>query len=72
MEVIIERTSNSASGSRAHFIAKSAGRADGRAYIGRAWWLTTFPGLAILVTVLSINLLGDWLRDHLDPRLRNL
>jgi peptide/nickel transport system permease protein len=46
--------------------------ADGRAYIGRAWWLTTFPGLAILVTVLSINLLGDWLRDHLDPRLRNL
>jgi peptide/nickel transport system permease protein len=45
---------------------------DGRAYIGRAWWLTTFPGLAILVTVLSINLLGDWLRDRLDPRLRNL
>ncbi len=46
--------------------------ADGRAYIGRAWWLTTFPGLAILFTVLSINVLGDWLRDHLDPRLRNL
>ncbi len=46
--------------------------ADGRAYIGRAWWLTTFPGLAILLTVLSINLLGDWLRDRLDPRLRNL
>jgi peptide/nickel transport system permease protein len=45
---------------------------DGRAYIGRAWWLTTFPGLAILVTVLSINLLGDWLRDRLDPRLRTL
>jgi peptide/nickel transport system permease protein len=46
--------------------------ADGRAYIGRAWWLTTLPGLAILLTVLSINLLGDWLRDRLDPRLRNL
>jgi peptide/nickel transport system permease protein len=46
--------------------------ADGRNYINRAWWLTTFPGLAILLTVLSINLLGDWLRDHLDPRLRNL
>jgi peptide/nickel transport system permease protein len=46
--------------------------ADGRAYIGRAWWLTTLPGLAILVTVLAINLLGDWLRDRFDPRLRNL
>ena len=46
--------------------------ADGRAYIGRAWWLTTFPGLAILFTVLSINILGDALRDHLDPRLRTL
>jgi peptide/nickel transport system permease protein len=46
--------------------------ADGRAYIARAWWLTTFPGLAILLTVLSINLLGDWLRDWLDPRLRNI
>jgi peptide/nickel transport system permease protein len=45
---------------------------DGRAYIGRAWWLTTFPGLAILLTALSINLLGDWLRDRLDPRLRNV
>ncbi len=46
--------------------------ADGRAYIGRAWWLTTLPGLAILLTVLSINLLGDWIRDRLDPRLRRL
>ena len=46
--------------------------ADGRAYVGRAWWLTTFPGLAILATVLSINVLGDWLRDYLDPRLRSL
>ena len=45
---------------------------DVRAYIGRAWWLTIFPGLAILLSALSINLLGDWLRDRLDPRLRNL
>ena len=45
---------------------------SGRAYIGRAWWLTTFPGLAILLTVLSINILGDWLRDYLDPHLRGV
>jgi peptide/nickel transport system permease protein len=43
--------------------------ADGRVYISTAWWLATFPGLAILVTVLGINLLGDGLRDTLDPRL---
>lgn len=46
--------------------------ADGRAYVASAWWLATFPGLAILVTVLSINMIGDWLRDFLDPRLRNI
>ena len=46
--------------------------ADGRAYLDQAWWITTYPGLAIMLTVLSINLLGDWLRDRLDPRLRNL
>ncbi len=45
--------------------------ADGRGYITSAWWLTAFPGLAIMLTVLSVNLLGDWLRDALDPRLRN-
>lgn len=44
--------------------------ADGRNYIERAWWLATFPGLAITVTVLGFNLLGDWLRDRLDPRTR--
>jgi peptide/nickel transport system permease protein len=44
--------------------------ADGRVYLSTAWWLATFPGLAILVTVLGINLLGDGLRDSLDPRLR--
>jgi peptide/nickel transport system permease protein len=42
----------------------------GRLYLATAWWLTTFPGLAIFVTVLSVNLLGDHLRDWLDPRLR--
>jgi peptide/nickel transport system permease protein len=44
--------------------------ADGRVYITTAWWLATFPGLAILVTVLGINLFGDGLRDTLDPRLK--
>lgn len=43
---------------------------QGRDYIRAAWWITTFPGLAIMITVLSINLLGDGLRDILDPRLR--
>src|SRR6266498_1135875 len=46
--------------------------ADGRAYVASAWWLATFPGLAIMVTVLSINMIGDWLRDFLDPRLRHI
>jgi peptide/nickel transport system permease protein len=43
--------------------------ADGRVYLSTAWWLATFPGLAILITVLGINLFGDGLRDTLDPRL---
>jgi len=38
--------------------------------IGGKWWLAVFPGIAIMLTVLSLNLLGDWLRDFLDPRLR--
>lgn len=46
--------------------------ADGRELIVTAWWVSMFPGLAIMLTVLSLNLLGDWLRDHFDPRLRNL
>ena len=45
---------------------------DGRGYITIAWWLTTFPGAAIMLTVLGINFLGDWLRDLLDPRLQHL
>ncbi|MBI1774255.1 MAG: ABC transporter permease [Proteobacteria bacterium] len=46
--------------------------ADGRQYVGVAEWLTIPAGLAISLTVLSINILGDWLRDYLDPRLRNV
>lgn len=44
--------------------------ADSRQYIEHAWWVVTFPGMAILVTVLACNLLGDGLRDALDPKLR--
>jgi peptide/nickel transport system permease protein len=43
---------------------------DGRNYVATAWWLATLPGLAIMLTVLAVNLLGDWLRDTLDPRLK--
>ncbi|HET9490009.1 MAG TPA: ABC transporter permease [Methylomirabilota bacterium] len=46
--------------------------ATGRGLIVSAWWVSFFPGLAILVTVLVLNLLGDWLRDRLDPRLRQV
>jgi peptide/nickel transport system permease protein len=42
---------------------------DGRLYLATAWWVTAFPGLAITIAVLSINLVGDLLRDVLDPRL---
>lgn len=41
--------------------------ADGRTYLQIAWWVSVFPGIAILLTVLGLNLLGDWLRDSLDP-----
>jgi peptide/nickel transport system permease protein len=44
---------------------------DGRNYIRDAWWLTVIPGVAIMITVLSLNMLGDGLRDALDPRLRH-
>src|SRR2546426_180239 len=43
--------------------------AEGRDYITSAWWVSLFPGLAILLVVLAFNLMGDWLRDVLDPRL---
>ncbi len=42
--------------------------ADGRSFISRAWWMGVFPGMAIMLTVLSINFLGDALRDALDVR----
>jgi dipeptide transport system permease protein len=44
--------------------------AESREFISRAWWVVTFPGLAILVTVLAINLMGDGLRDALDPKMK--
>ena len=43
---------------------------EGRQYLRVSWWMATFPGLAIMATVLSINLIGDWIRDYLDPRLK--
>ena len=46
--------------------------AEGRDFLSGAWWVSTMPGLAILLTVMSLNLFGDWLRDTLDPRLRQL
>jgi peptide/nickel transport system permease protein len=46
--------------------------AEGRGKITSAWWLSLLPGLAITLVVLAFNLFGDWLRDHLDPKLRQL
>lgn len=45
---------------------------DGQAYIVSRWWLSAFPGIAILLTVLAANIFGDWIRDRLDPKLRQL
>lgn len=45
--------------------------ADGRTYLVVAWWLVTIPGAAISLTVIGVNLFGDWLRDYLDPKLRD-
>ena len=45
---------------------------DGRIYMSTAWWIPTFAGIAILITVLGANLFGDWLRDRLDPKLRQM
>jgi peptide/nickel transport system permease protein len=45
---------------------------DGRDRLAVAWWISTMPGVAIMCTVLSMNLFGDWIRDRLDPRLRQL
>jgi peptide/nickel transport system permease protein len=46
--------------------------ADGRGLIEQAWWVSVLPGIAILATVLSLNILGDWVRDRLDPKLRQV
>ena len=46
--------------------------AEGREYVENAWWQTVFPGVAIFLVVLAFNFLGDWVRDRLDPRLRQL
>jgi len=46
--------------------------ADGQLFLREAWWMSTVPGLALALVVLSVNLLGDWLRDALDPTLRQL
>lgn len=46
--------------------------ADARGYISNAWWAITMPGIAIMITCLSANMTGDWLRDALDPRRRQL
>jgi len=43
---------------------------DGRALLSTGWWVSLFPGLLIVVTILALNTLGDWLRDYLDPRLK--
>jgi peptide/nickel transport system permease protein len=45
--------------------------ADGRELIVTAWWVSMFPGIGIMLTVLALNLFGDWLRDHLDPKLKH-
>ena len=46
--------------------------ANGRELVVTAWWVSFFPGVAISLVVLSLNLMGDWLRDRLDPKQRNL
>ena len=46
--------------------------ADGRIYLTSAWWISFFPGVAIFLTVMAFNFAGDWLRDRLDPRLRQI
>ena len=46
--------------------------AEGRQWLTTAWWISFFPGLAIFLVVMSLNFSGDWLRDKLDPRLRQV
>jgi peptide/nickel transport system permease protein len=46
--------------------------ADGRELIISSWWVSLFPGVAIMLVVMAMNLLGDWLRDRLDPKQRQV
>jgi len=46
--------------------------AEGRDYLQSAWWTSVFPGFALFLTVMSLNFFGDWLRDRLDPKLRQI
>ncbi len=46
--------------------------ADGREYLNDAWWIAFFPGIGIFLVVMSLNFLGDWMRDRFDPKLRQL
>ena len=46
--------------------------ASGRDYIVSAWWVSAIPGVAIMLLVIAFNMLGDWLRDRLDPKLRQV
>ena len=46
--------------------------AQGRVYLASAWWIAFFPGLAIFFLVVALNFMGDWIRDHFDPRLRQV
>jgi peptide/nickel transport system permease protein len=44
--------------------------ASGRDYVSVAWWMSTMPGLVLFLTVMSLNMLGDWVRDITDPKMR--
>lgn len=55
-------------GAGAQYFSWGTLMADGRADLATSWWVATMPGIAIMLTVLAINLCGDWLRDELDPR----
>jgi peptide/nickel transport system permease protein len=46
--------------------------AGGKDFLASAWWIATLPGIAILITVICFNLLGDWMRDYFDPKLREI
>lgn len=56
-------------GTSTRTIAWGSLMADARKDLATSWWIATAPGVAIMLTVLSVNLVGDWLRDHLDPRI---